>query len=382
MADALKNLINERLITETAGHLQKVAPSFNAAAFCRQAISGLAALEFKARALHVCDALQAYLPSEFEAAAELIEASLAPPTPFDAKGEPVGLAGAPGAGLRGWIVWSLGEFVVRTGLSQPERALACLHALTQRFSAEFAIRPFLLAHPTLCYATLARWASDPSAHVRRLVSEGSRPRLPWGIRLQPLIVDPTPSWPLLQALQDDESAYVRRSVANHLNDIAKDHPDVVARWLKRQLENAPKSRVTLLRHASRSLIKKGHAPTLAAWNVQQGFIGTASLSISPATVIVGEALTINVALQSEASVSQALVVDYAVHFVMANGKRSVKVYKGWKRDLAAGQRCLLQRVDAFKKITTRRYYSGEHRLELLINGHVLASSEFQLQAPP
>jgi 3-methyladenine DNA glycosylase AlkC len=107
------------------------------------------------------------------------------------------------------------------------RALRCLHALTQRFTAEFAIRPFIVQHPQRTLATLQRWVHDPSAHVRRLVSEGSRPRLPWGLRLQALVRDPSPTLPLLRALQDDPSAYVRRSVANHLNDIAKDHPALV-----------------------------------------------------------------------------------------------------------------------------------------------------------
>ncbi len=113
-----------------------------------------------------------------------------------------------------------------------------LHAITQRFTAEWAIRPFIVAHPALCFATLERWVDDPSVHVRRLVSEGSRPRLPWGLQLKSLIADPTPTLPLLEALQDDASEYVRRSVANHLNDIAKDHPQLIAQWLERHLPGA------------------------------------------------------------------------------------------------------------------------------------------------
>lgn len=379
MPDAFKNLINPQTIVSAAEHLQRVAPEFDAKSFIAEATEGLAPLEFKARAMHVCSALQTYLPKPFERAAELIEASLAAPTAFNEKGEPIGLGTAQSAGISGWIVWSLGEYVVRAGLQQPERALKCLHALTQRFSAEFAIRPFLVAHPELTYATLNQWLTDPSPHVRRLVSEGSRPRLPWGIRLQALVRDPSPSWPLLRALQDDSSAYVRRSVANHLNDIAKDHPDAVAAWLQAQLQQAPKSRIALLRHASRSLIKKGHAPTLTAWKVLSGFAGVASLRLKRSQLAVGEALSVEVELQSQAEQSQTMVVDYAVHFVLASGKHSAKVFKGWTRKLAPGEQCLLRKSHSFKAITTRTYYPGAHRIELLINGQSCGVCEFELR---
>lgn len=378
MADAFKNLINPSTIALAAGHLQRAAPSFEAAAFIKSATAGLDSLEFKARAMQVCIALQTYLPADFEAAARTIEHSLAPPTGFNAKGEPTGLGSAQSDGISGWMVWSLGEYVVRAGMQQPERALLCLHALTQRFSAEFAIRPFLIAHPQITYRYLHRWLRDASPHVRRLVSEGSRPRLPWGLRLQALVIEPEPSWALLRALQDDASAYVRRSVANHLNDIAKDHPDAVAAWVTTQLQNAPKNRVALLRHASRSLIKKGHLATLAAWGLQNALQGSARLKLHHARVVVGDHLTFEVELQSESAVSQTLVVDYAIHFVMANGKRSAKVFKGWKRDLAATEFSLLQKSHSFKVITTRTYYAGMHAVELLVNGESRGICEFEL----
>ena len=124
----------------------------------------------------------------------------------------------------------------------PERGLAALQAMTQRLTAEFAIRPFIVRHPALVFETLAHWTRDRSAHVRRLCSEGSRPRLPWGLRLNALIDDPSPTLPILAALQDDPSEYVRRSVANHLNDIAKDHPALVAGWLATHLPGASAER--------------------------------------------------------------------------------------------------------------------------------------------
>ena len=258
VAEPFKLLIHAGTVVAMGRHLRRAWPAFDAVRFETLAGAGLDALELKARAMQLADALEATLPADFALAADVIEASLAPPLPLDDRGEPAGLAEADSsAGLSGWALWSLGEVVARRGLNDVPRALRCLHALTQRFTAEFAIRPFIARHPQPTLDTLARWVHDPSAHVRRLVSEGSRPRLPWGLRLQALVQDPTPTLPLLRALQDDPSTYVRRSVANHLNDIAKDHPALVADWLATHLPGAGAERTALLRHASRGLVKAG-----------------------------------------------------------------------------------------------------------------------------
>jgi 3-methyladenine DNA glycosylase AlkC len=275
----------------------------------------------------------------------------------------------------------VGELVARRGQTQPERALATLHALTQRFTAEFAIRPFIVQHPALVFGTLQRWVADPSPHVRRLVSEGSRPRLPWGQRLHSLVADPSPTLPLLRALQDDASEYVRRSVANHLNDIAKDHPALVAAWLDEHLPGAPAPRRALLRHASRSLVKQGHAPTLQAWGLGLGFEGQAQLRVSPARAVLGAAVQLTLTLRSQAAQSQALVVDYAVHHVKADGRLSPKVFKGWKLTLAPGETATLLKQHSLKPVTTRRYHPGRHGLTVQINGQTVAESHFTLQLP-
>ncbi|MFM6986009.1 MAG: DNA alkylation repair protein [Hydrogenophaga sp.] len=377
--EPFKHRINARTVTDAGLHLQRVWPAFDRRGFEQQAAQGLDALEFKARAMQLADALQATLPPRFTDAAEVLEAALAPPIPLDAAGEPAGLSAADSAqGLAGWVIWSVGEYVARSGPADVPRALDCLHAITQRFSAEFAIRPFVRDHPALVFDTLARWTQDPSAHVRRLVSEGSRPRLPWGLRLQALVVDPTHSLPLLRALQDDPSAYVRRSVANHLNDIAKDHPDRVAAWVHEHRAGATAQRTALLRHASRSLIKQGHAGTLAAWDLQQGLQGNATLALSPATVTAGDTLLLTVGLVATADAPQRLVIDYVVHHRRANGSTSPKVFKGWRITLQPGEQRHLVKRHSLRPVTTRRLYPGTHRVELQINGQSTASATFDL----
>ncbi|MDH5539477.1 MAG: DNA alkylation repair protein [Rhizobacter sp.] len=370
MPEPFKNLLNPAAVRQAALHLQRHAPAFDPRRFEQLAVKGLQALEMKARAMHIADVLEATLPPDFDAAATLIEASLAPVLNDQCSAE---------AGLAGWILWPVGEFVARRGLAQPRRALATLHALTQRFTAEWAIRPFIEAHPQLCFDTLAKWATDPSPHVRRLVSEGSRPRLPWGLRLKRLVEDPSPTLPLLLALQDDPSEYVRRSVANHLNDIAKDHPDLVARWVERHLPGASDQRRALLRHASRTLIKSGHPPTLQAWGLAETLRGEATLKISPRRLALGETLNLQVTICSTALHTQRLVLDYKIHHVKANGATTPKVFKGWSLALGANERRALQKTHSLRPITTRRYHAGRHVIDLQVNGKTVARTAFELK---
>ncbi len=375
MAEPFKNLINADTVRAAGLHLARAWSKFDRRRFERQALSGLDDLELKARVLHVTAALEATLPEDFAQAAALIEKSLGPA----GVGDDLSQLRPSERGLAGWAIWPLGEFVARRGLEKPERALAALHALTQRFSAEFAIRPLIAAHPTLAFRTLKRWTTDPSAHVRRLVSEGSRPRLPWGQQLGALIADPAPTLPLLAALQDDSSAYVRRSVSNHLNDIAKDHPGTFAKWLELHLPEASRERRALLKHASRTLIKRGDRRVLALWGVGAPLRGRARLSIDPARIELGSSLTLNVVLESSARKAQRLVIDYAVHHVKQNGGSSPKVFKGWSLELAPGEERQLKKIHPVKPITTRRYYAGAHRVELRINGISVAQSSFKLR---
>jgi len=371
MAEPLKHLLGAALVAQAGARLRQVWRGFDRAGFEALALDGLDALPLKARALQIGAALQATLPADFDRACGVLEASLAPVR------EPgVALDGA--AGLAGWIVWPMTEYIARAGLEQPERALGALHAMTQRFTAEWAVRPFILQHPELSFATLTAWTADPSAHVRRLASEGSRPRLPWGLQLRPLIADPAPTLPLLAALQDDPSDYVRRSVANHLNDIAKDHPGLVADWVQRHLPDAPPERRALLRHASRSLLKQGHAATLVAWGLGVPLRGTAQLALAPGSLVLGDRLMLGATLTSSSRQAQLLVVDYAVHHVKAHGGSTAKVFKGWTLQLAPGETRTLRKTHAVKLITTRRYHAGLHRVELLVNGRAVAEAAFEL----
>jgi 3-methyladenine DNA glycosylase AlkC len=360
MAEPFKNFLNAGVVRDIGLRLHEAWPAFPRARFEALALEGLSTLELKARAMHLTSALEASLPGDFAQAADILQ-------------------GAIGGGLAGWALWPVGEYVARHGQQAPQLGLSVLHALTQAFTAEWAIRPFIVNHPELSFATLKRWTTDESPHVRRLVSEGSRPRLPWGLQLKTLIADPSPTLPLLEALMDDDSEYVRRSVANHLNDIAKDHPHLVADWVERHLPSATPPRQALLRHASRSLIKRGDARVLAAWGQGAALRGEAELRLSPKKLKLGGNLALEVTLHPRGRQAQSLVIDYAVHHVKANGATSPKVFKGWALELAPGGERLLRKSHPVRPITTRRYFSGTHRVELLVNGRVAAEAEFELR---
>ena len=342
------------------------------AAFVAQAGAALDSLELKDRVAQISDALNACLRGDFDARVSALERLLP-----DARRFEDGLADFEEGEWRGMAAWPLVRVVERHGLAHPQRSYRAMHAMTQRFTAEFAIRPFLLERRDEAFAVLREWASDPSEHVRRLVSEGSRPRLPWSMQLGFAIADPTPGLELIEPLVDDESAYVRRSVANHLNDVSKDHPDVAVavagRWLSGSAERKP-----LVKHALRGLIKAGHPGALAVLGFKAEVDARAEgLRCSP-QVTVGEHAQLEVTLVSGSEAPEPLVVDYAVHHVKASGERTAKVFKWTVLELAPGARRVLKRKHSFKRITTRRYYPGVHGVELLLNGVPHGMVEFVL----
>jgi 3-methyladenine DNA glycosylase AlkC len=361
VAEPFKNLINPSAVKAAAATLAAAWPDFDATRFERLAGDGLETLELKARAMHVCAALEATLPRDFTQAARRLRAAMA--------GD---------GGLTGWVLWPVGEYIARHGQDQPVLALELLHTLTPRFTAEWAIRSFIERHPELSFDTLTRWAADPDEHVRRLVSEGSRPRLPWGLQLKGLIADPSPTLGLLERLQDDDSAYVRRSVANHLNDIAKDHPALVAAWVERNLPGSPPARQQLLRHACRTLIKAGNPRVMKAFGLGQPLKGSVALAVTPRRIALGGAVTLQVSVQSTARRTQPLAIDYAIHHVKAAGHSAAKVFKGWKLALAAGDTRVLTKRHAIRPITTRSYHAGRHAVDLRVNGRIVAEAAFDL----
>jgi len=245
----LKHLLGQAAIEGLARNIQGVDAAFLARRFCDTALAGLEPLAIMQRGRHIARALHPCLPGPYAEAVQILLASL---TPEQLDTEAVGLAGffyLP----HGFFIAAYGLDAQHNGGNDPfEVSMLALHALTRRFTAEFAIRPFLIQQQQRTLEQVHRWVTDPNPHVRRLCSEGTRPRLPWGTRLASFVADPTPTLPILERLKDDPSLYVRRSVANHLGDIAKDHPELVyvacEGWLR---QGASTDLRWLIRHAVR-----------------------------------------------------------------------------------------------------------------------------------
>lgn len=275
------------------------------------------------------------------------------------------------------------DFVEVYGLDHWDESIAALEQFTQQSSAEFAVRPFIVRDQARMMAQMERWAGHESEHVRRLASEGCRPRLPWGMALAAFKRDPAPILPILERLKNDASEYVRRSVANNLNDIAKDNPAAALETLRRWHEEHGAGVRWVVAHGLRTLVKQGHpeALTLLGYGAASGF-ALRDLTVTPETVTVGDSITLRFVVESHADVPLNLMIDYIIHHTRANGQRTPKVFKLAKRTLAPGWRLEISRRHSFRPVTTRRYYAGEHVAEIQINGVVAGSASFMLVDAP
>ncbi len=373
MAEPFKNLFNTKIIEGMGEHFLKAWPEFDCIGFVKAATHNLYALELKARSNQITEAMSQYLPSDFEKSAMIILASLTPDDDGDISGITV-----TSDGIAGWAIMPMTHYVGLHGVDHLELAMNLLKELTKRFTSEFGIRFLLLEKQEEAMEILSQWTNDKSRHVRRLVSEGTRPRLPWAMQLSAFVKDPAPLMPLLEALKDDPEEYVRRSVANNLNDIAKDHPELVAEIAECWLIDANKSREKLVRHACRTLIKQGHKRTLQALGYGQPEVKINHLKVLTPTVDFGQALIFELSLESTSHNTQPLIIDYIIHHKKANGETTPKVFK-WKNITLYPEKTIAaQKKHAMKKVTTRVYYPGEHRIEIVVNGVSQVMSDFEL----
>jgi 3-methyladenine DNA glycosylase AlkC len=305
--------------------------------------------------------------------------------------QPVGadavVAALQGDSLSGWLSLVCCEYIAIHQDLSLEQGLTYLQKMTEFFSAEFAIRHLIIKQPLETLAILTTWLEHENHHVRRLVSEGTRPRLPWGMRLGIFIEQPELVMPLLVALRDDKEEYVRRSVANHLNDIAKDHPRLIIetaqQWLAEEalvlLNNEQRQqRVKLIRHACRTLFKQGEPKVMALFGYQPADDVHCHLSSDQLCVPFFGNFEFEMQLEKNTDADNLLMVDYVMYFQKANGKQAPKVFKWLDRSFTDQTTERVVRKHSFKKISTRKYYPGTHRLEVMVNGIKKAHITFEL----
>lgn len=369
MGEPLKNHFGPDVPARIARMIEDVHPSFPAKAFLADALDGYEALELTPRARHIARALGRHLPRDYERAIEILVASLGP------KLEEPELTG-----IGVFVYLPHVFFVAERGGEHFKASMRAQYELTQRFSAEYSIRIFLERYPEQTLARLREWAIDPSVHVRRLVSEGTRPRLPWAPRLRAFQDDPRPVLELLELLKDDPELFVRRSVANNLNDIGKDNPAALVETCRRWMHGATPERRWLVRHALRSAVKRGDSDALEILGYGAATVSVRDVGVSPAVVPIGQSVTLTVELANEGSSTQRLLVDLRVHFVKANGKPSPRVFKLKELELEASGSTRLTKTISLAQHTTRTHYPGRHRVELLVNGEASEAGSFEVVA--
>jgi len=360
----LKLWFDEARYRHLADSLTQLSPRFDRARFLALTLDNLAQRELLDRLHQTALAFAATLPGDYLAQLAVLR-ELAPRIGHN------------------FVAICLSDFVAREGLAPAhfQRSLDALKFFTPFGSAEFAVRPFLVQDLPRTLAIMETWSRDPDEHVRRLASEGSRPRLPWGQRLTALVDDPSPAAPILEQLKADPSLYVRKSVANHLNDITKDHPAwVIARvtaW-----DRAHPGTAWIVRHGLRSLIKAAHPPALALLGVGAApRLEVTRFAASPARIKLGDTVKLAATLVSTSSRTQRLAVDYVLHYARPGKAASAKVFKWTTLDLAPRATIEVTKRQLIRDFSTRRHHPGRHRVELQINGRRLAETAFTLHTP-
>jgi 3-methyladenine DNA glycosylase AlkC len=370
VAEPLKNYYGPDVPARIARIIKEVDSGFDEDAFLADALDGYQALELTPRARQIAQALGRHLPQDYERAIEILIASLGPK-----------LQVAELTGMDVFVYLPHVFFVAEFGVDHFEASMRAQYELTQRFSAEYSIRVFLERYPQQTLGRLREWAFDSNAHVRRLVSEGTRPRLPWAPRLRAFQDDPRPVLELLDILKDDPELFVRRSVANNLTDIGKDNPAALIETCRRWMRDASPQRSWLVRHALRSAVKRGEPEALEilgflpATGVQVG-----EIDITPAMASIGDSITFTVELSNEGSATQRLLIELRVHFVKANAHPSPKVFALKELELRPNGSVQLTKKISLAQHTTRTHYPGQHRVEVLVNGRPSATGVFDIVA--
>lgn len=357
--EPLKEMFNEAYYQKLVKMVASVYPALNKKSIYGQLTDGITGRSLNERLRHTAYILQQHLPARFEAAIGILDQVI---PRMD----------------RGYTALVFPEFVARFGLDHTEYSMEVLKRYTIYGSSEFAIREFLKKDFEKSLSIMLTWLDDPNPHVRRLVSEGSRPRLPWSFKLDAVVLDPGLTKPVLNALRADPELYVKKSVANHLNDIAKEHPEYML-GLVRQWDLNNVHTAWIVRHASRSLVKQGHQAALRLLNVKSRIdLAILKFRINSTRINLGQTLQFEFYLKSKSKKEQKLIVDYILHYRKKAGGLSPKVFKLKEIVLLAGSEVFISKSQRIIDFTTRKHYPGRHKLSIQVNGNVLKSVEFNL----
>jgi 3-methyladenine DNA glycosylase AlkC len=359
MAEPLKNLYTPAVLGTLADELQRHYKSFDKAKFLKTVFDKeWEQKELKQRMRHITNSVHAHLPVSYARQVEIME-----------KAAPK---------FAGFLAMFFPDFIETFGLDDPDISIPALEHFTQYSSSEFAVRPFILKYEKRMVKQHLQWAKHKNHHVRRLASEGIRPRLPWAMALPVFKKDPTVILPILELLKQDESEYVRRSVANNLNDISKDHPDIVLKIVNAWKNLSPETD-RIIKHASRGLLKQGHTEALSSFGLNHAVKATVQdLRLSKNSLTIGDAFDFSFTAELGEKKAHDLRLEYKIYFMKANGKPSAKVFQIGTYNLKPAATIDIRRSHKFADLTTRKHHPGAHKLTVVVNGQEMAERQFQL----
>jgi 3-methyladenine DNA glycosylase AlkC len=358
MAEPLKNMYTPEFFGQFADTIKVVYPLFEKEHFLALIYNdSWDQLELKQRIRHITISLGQSLPGAYAEALDIMNQIAEK--------------------CSGFPYLFFPDFIEVFGLDHYELSIRHLEVFTKYSSAEFAVRPFIVKYTDVMMAQMLIWSEHPDPHVRRLASEGCRPRLPWSFALNDFKKDPTAILPILTALRQDPSEYVRKSVANNLNDIAKDHPQLVLQIAQDWYGKHPDTN-WIVKHACRTLLKQGHPAALALFGFEKlSAVTVKDLSLQNTDVSMGEDLTFAFTILNGTTAPQKIRLEYGIDFVKSNGGRTCKIFKISEKTMESEQ-LLITKTHRWREITTRVHYAGEHRLSIRINGVEMAESLFHL----
>ncbi|MDF1696649.1 MAG: DNA alkylation repair protein [Saprospiraceae bacterium] len=366
----IRDVYSKQIVEKIASTIKSVYTSFNQKGFLDAIIPHLQEQTYSERKSSITKALINYLPADYEESVDILLKVLPPPYIEDT------IQGT----VDRFYVSTFTAYIGIKGLDHFECSMQALYEMTKCFTAEWDIRPFLLRYPTQTLAQLKKWAKDKNPHVRRFVSEGSRPNLPWGKKLKFIDANPAETTlPILKILQDDTSEYVRRSVANHLNDLSKNNPDLVVNVLGRwKTKNLSTDKKRMIHHALRTLIKQGHQGALAIIGYDDDFELDISCLTFKDKVKWKDNFSFEYTVKNKRATSKKLLIDYGIGFQKKDGRIATKIFKLKKIEIGPHASISRSKSFSFKPITTRTYYPGEHHFQLQINGKIVATNTFEL----
>lgn len=359
MPEKLKDiLIPVEQVMKLAEAIRSVYPEFKADKFTRSVLdSDWAGRELKQKMRHITVCLKTHLPDDYPESIHILQ-QIAPQ-------------------FKSFLALSFSDFAECYGMDYWDISMNALARFTSSCSSEFAVRPFLDKDPRRAMEYFYRWAEDENQHIRRLASEGCRPRLPWGMGLSKFKKDPTLIFPILEKLRNDPEEYVRRSVANNLNDISKDHPalvlDLFEKWKGQSTEVD-----RIIKHACRTLLKDGNKRALILF----GFANPVQLQVSnlladKQRLRIGEHFSFSFTLANYSGNPQLIRIEYRIHYMKSNGKTAPKIFQISEGKFPSGEH-LVTKKQAFTDFTTRTHFPGEHRIEIVVNGEAKAEMRFWL----